>query len=63
MTNPRRWRAIGVPGGWRSVSVVVVLAAALVSGICWSLASPIGASPDDDYHQASIWRPVPLSAG
>ena len=63
MTNPRRWRAIGVPGGWRSVSVVVVLAAALVSGICWSLASPIGASPDDDYHQASIWCPVPLSAG
>jgi len=45
------------------VSVVVVLAAALVSGICWSLASPIGASPDDDYHQASIWCPVPLSAG
>jgi len=63
VTNPRRWRAIGVPGGWRSVSVVVVLAAALVSGICWSLASPIGASPDDDYHQASIWCPVPLSAG
>ena len=45
------------------MSVVVVLAAALVSGICWSLASPIGASPDDDYHQASIWCPVPLSAG
>ena len=45
------------------MSVVVVLAAALVSGICWSRASPIGASPDDDYHQASIWCPVPLSAG
>ena len=28
---------------------------ALIALIAWSLASPIGASPDDDFHLASIW--------
>ncbi|MBX3087578.1 MAG: DUF2142 domain-containing protein [Cryobacterium sp.] len=28
---------------------------ALTALVAWALASPIGASPDDDYHQASIW--------
>lgn len=32
--------------------VPVFLFIALIS---WSLASPVGASPDDDYHMASIW--------
>jgi hypothetical protein len=31
-----------------ALSVVVV-------GLSWSLASPIGASPDDDFHLATIW--------
>ena len=26
-----------------------------VVGACWALASPIGASPDDDFHLGSIW--------
>ena len=28
---------------------------ALIALVAWSLASPIGASPDDDFHLASIW--------
>lgn len=28
---------------------------ALVALGCWALASPVGSSPDDDYHLASIW--------
>ena len=28
---------------------------AMVALCCWSLASPVGASPDDDYHLSSIW--------
>ncbi|MFC5503405.1 DUF2142 domain-containing protein [Lysinimonas soli] len=28
---------------------------ALLALVAWSLASPIGSSPDDDYHLASIW--------
>jgi hypothetical protein len=28
---------------------------AMVSLICWAFASPVGSSPDDDFHLASIW--------
>lgn len=28
-----------------------------LSGLAWVLASPIGGSPDDDYHMGSIWCP------
>jgi|RhiMetStandDraft_4_1073278.scaffolds.fasta_scaffold00035_4 predicted membrane protein DUF2142 len=40
----------------RSALLVVVCAIALVVlGLAWSLASPPGGSPDDDFHLASIW--------
>jgi hypothetical protein len=40
----------------RSALLVVVCAIALVVvGLAWSLASPAGGSPDDDFHLASIW--------
>ncbi len=35
-----------------AVAVPVMLIVALLS---WALASPVGASPDDDYHMTSIW--------
>ncbi|WP_223694595.1 DUF2142 domain-containing protein [Leifsonia poae] len=28
---------------------------ALAALLCWSIASPVGSSPDDDYHLSSIW--------
>ncbi|QGQ18886.1 DUF2142 domain-containing protein [Cellulomonas sp. JZ18] len=34
---------------------VVGLAALLVALLGWALASPVGATPDEDYHLASIW--------
>lgn len=37
------------------MAVVAGLVCALMTLIAWSLASPVGASPDDDYHMASIW--------
>ncbi len=37
---------------WVAAAGVVAL---LVLGLCWTLASPIGASPDDDFHLSSIW--------
>lgn len=43
----RRIRAI------RAIHLVPVLA--LVALSAWVFASPVGASPDDDYHLASIW--------
>lgn len=40
----------------RSALLAGVCAVALVAlGLAWSLASPAGASPDDDFHLASIW--------
>ena len=45
-------------GPW---TVTVLLLCALLAGGAWALASPLGASPDDDFHQASIWCPSPLN--
>jgi len=40
----------------RSALLAGVCAVALVAlGLAWSLASPAGAAPDDDFHLASIW--------
>ncbi len=39
----------------RVVSTVVVTMAAIVCGAMWALSSPPGSSPDDNYHQATIW--------
>lgn len=35
--------------------IVLVPVFALIALAAWALASPIGSSPDDDYHLASIW--------
>lgn len=49
----RRWRDI--------VMGIVLAAAALVAGLAWAVASPLGASPDDDFHMTNIWCPPPLT--
>jgi len=33
----------------------------LFSFAAWAISSPVGASPDDDYHLASIWCPTPVA--
>jgi len=43
----------GVYRYWGRLAVLV--AALLMLGLAWALASPVGASPDDDFHLASIW--------
>jgi len=45
-------RAAGVP---RTVAAVLAPVLFLVALLGWALASPVGASPDDDFHLASIW--------
>lgn len=37
------------------VATVVAALAAVVCGAMWALSSPIGSSPDDNYHQTTIW--------
>jgi hypothetical protein len=39
----------------RAGLALACVAALACLGLSWSLASPIGASPDDDFHLASIW--------
>lgn len=40
---------------FRVVSIAVVTLAAIVCGAMWALSSPAGSSPDDNYHQTTIW--------
>lgn len=42
-----------LPARFRALYLAPVLA--LVALLAWSLASPMGASPDDDYHLVSTW--------
>ena len=44
----------------RLLLCVVALVSLLGTGYAWIVASPNGASPDDDYHQTSIWCPQPI---
>jgi hypothetical protein len=39
---------------WVAATVVATLAA-IVCGAMWALSSPPGSSPDDNYHQTTIW--------
>ncbi|QJC21119.1 DUF2142 domain-containing protein [Arcanobacterium buesumense] len=45
----------------RSVGLVIVTMIAFFgAGLGWAVASPIGGSPDDDFHMGSIWCPRPI---
>lgn len=47
--------------GVRSISLVIVTMIAFFgAGLGWVVASPIGGSPDDDFHMGSIWCPRPI---
>jgi Predicted membrane protein (DUF2142) len=45
--------ALSRPGRFRLIFIAPALL--LIALMCWAVASPIGASPDDDFHLASIW--------
>ncbi len=45
----------------RVVPLIVAVVAALVAGVSWSISSPPGSTPDEDYHLASIWCPPPVA--
>lgn len=46
----------------RWVLGVLLAAAVMVTGLSWVLASPVGGSPDDDFHLGSIWCPRPVES-
>ncbi len=39
----------------RWVSYAAIVTAAWLLGLAWALSSPVGSSPDDDFHLTSIW--------
>ena len=47
---------------WRILGGVVLVLSVCGVGISWAVSSPLGSSPDDDYHLGSIWCPPPLSS-
>ena len=46
------WAVVSVPP---RVAVALAALAGFAGLVGWGLASPVGSSPDDDYHLASIW--------
>ena len=46
---------------WNILGVIALLASVFALGVAWAVSSPVGGSPDDDYHLASIWCTPPLS--
>ncbi|SDB79880.1 Predicted membrane protein [Raineyella antarctica] len=43
-------------------TAVLLIVATLTVGLAWVLASPVGSSPDEDYHMGSIWCPPPVES-
>ena len=55
-------RRFGLPvRAWRIIGVIGLVLSVCGVGAAWAVSSPLGASPDDDYHLGSIWCPPPLS--
>jgi len=44
----------------RLILCVIGFAGLIGTGYAWIVSSPTGASPDDDFHQTSIWCPMPI---
>lgn len=43
------------PVRWRAIVAALIPVAMLFALLSWAFASPVGASPDEDYHLGSIW--------
>ncbi len=46
---------------WYHIVGVLAIVGAILAGWSWAFSSPLTSSPDDDYHQTSIWCPPPVS--
>ena len=49
-------RRFGLPvRAWRIMGAIGLVLSVCGVGAAWAVSSPLGASPDDDYHLGSIW--------
>ena len=39
----------------RGLAAIAIPILAILAFVCWAFASPVGASPDDDFHLVSVW--------
>ena len=42
------------------VAVLILVAAVIAASLAWVVASPVGSSPDEDFHVGSMWCPPPV---
>ncbi len=49
-------------GALRPVLAVLGMLGIMLGLVAWAASSPVGASPDEDYHLASIWCPRPIES-
>lgn len=57
----KKLKHVLTPVNWNlGVWAAICLLGVIMSSYAWVVASPTGASPDDDFHQASIWCPMPV---
>ena len=45
---------------WVLPALIALLVA--MTGVSWAVSSPVGGSPDDDYHLGAIWCPPPVDS-
>lgn len=45
----------------RTIAAIMGAFAILIGFSAWAMSSPVGSSPDDDYHLGSIWCPWPVT--
>jgi len=57
----KKLRHVLTPANWHlGVWTAVCLVGLFMSSYAWVVSSPTGNSPDDGFHQASIWCPTPV---
>ena len=42
------------------IAVLILVTAVVAASLAWVVASPVGSSPDEDFHVGSMWCPPPV---
>lgn len=53
-------RGRGTPARSRYLLAVLLVVAIIAASLAWVVASPVGSSPDEDFHVGSMWCPPPV---
>ena len=53
-------RGRGTPARSRYLLAVLLVVAVIVASLAWVVSSPVGSSPDEDFHVGSVWCPPPV---